>query len=497
MRRCELRFHFVRSPGEATGLLDPGTETPAAEVATEAPAADAPLPEIEQTANVSGQTAQVAEQPAGEVAPEATAEQTAAKAQAAANPAGTAPATAEAATPEVSELETLRKRVEELTGLLDRKNKHEREVRKAEAHVAELESELASLAEQQKNLKKEHDKAVTELRFQVRRKEDNSKGQKLIDLPEEPVQQNVQQKDANCQSGEKKDDTHGATLLRDIGVTEANCEKLATKEVTTVAQLEAFIAAGQFVPKVITGLGNTAIEKISDKLIAFRAKHPNPNQPQPELIDGKHEPAAYKAGQIARADGKPESDNPNKKGLLKMSWAAGWTAENAKLGTETSSTGEAVVAMNVEQAIAEANALKELCDKAGEEFTPTKNRIEAIAAFIAEKQAVTADQVGLLKQWRESLDRAVSQPVPGPETEAPAGESASSVRDALDMGEKILSLCDNVEAGEGQDFATSIAEECKSMCQWIESNNHVTEDQRAALANWLEGIEKWQPRGPE
>ena len=66
------------------------------------------------------------------------------------------------------------------------------------------------------------------------------------------------------------------TQISSIGLSEAVCEKLATKDVHTVTELEDYIAAGKLVPKVISGLGQTAIDKISDQLTAWRAKNPKP-----------------------------------------------------------------------------------------------------------------------------------------------------------------------------------------------------------------------------
>lgn len=240
------------------------------------------------------------------------------------------------------EVAALRRQVSELTNRLDRLNAHERRVILAEQHVAELEGEVNECKEALKAAKDRFDKAVDRLRSEIK----NRDGQGELPFKEaDALQQNVQQNGENCQQAEKDPeptaplkihDQFGETPLTQIGVTPSQCEKLAQLEprVETVADLEKLIAGGGFVPKSIKGLGEKAINTISDKLLKFRGEHPNPNEKVPEQVNGEHDAAQFHAGQIARADGKDQSANPNEaETKLWQDWNAGWAKKNAELAT--------------------------------------------------------------------------------------------------------------------------------------------------------------------
>jgi hypothetical protein len=53
-------------------------------------------------------------------------------------------------------------------------------------------------------------------------------------------------------------------------------EKLAAQDVVTVAQLEAYMRAGRLVPGRVKGIGQIAIDKLTDGLMGYRAKNPVP-----------------------------------------------------------------------------------------------------------------------------------------------------------------------------------------------------------------------------
>jgi hypothetical protein len=61
-----------------------------------------------------------------------------------------------------------------------------------------------------------------------------------------------------------------------LAITPGRLEKLNEQEVFTVAQLESYMNAGKFVPGRVKGLGQSAIDAISDELISYRLRHPVP-----------------------------------------------------------------------------------------------------------------------------------------------------------------------------------------------------------------------------
>lgn len=219
-----------------------------------------------------------------------------------------------------TEVDELRRKLADVTTQLDAKNRHELAVLRLEREVASRESVVNSLKEELK----EAEETVGE--------SNESTGPQLAHI----------------------DDPAGNTPLSQIGVTAAQCEKLMTVDpsIETVAQLEAFIAAGKFLPKSIKGIGNKALDTISDKLLEFRKANPNPNELHAPAVDGMWDATQFHAGQIAYADGKAASDNPNPDlSHAHNSWFAGWRKkqeESKQFRTKTP-----------DQAIAECQAIQD------------------------------------------------------------------------------------------------------------------------------------------
>jgi len=72
------------------------------------------------------------------------------------------------------------------------------------------------------------------------------------------------------------EDVHGQSPVSVLKVPAGYLEKLEEAEVETVADLEAFMAAGKLTPGSVKGLGESAIDKITDALAAYRAECPIP-----------------------------------------------------------------------------------------------------------------------------------------------------------------------------------------------------------------------------
>lgn len=67
------------------------------------------------------------------------------------------------------------------------------------------------------------------------------------------------------------------SVLAPHGLTESKAEKLAEADIRTVADLEACINAGRLMK--IKGIGEKAIDKIADAVLAWREKNPAPDEP--------------------------------------------------------------------------------------------------------------------------------------------------------------------------------------------------------------------------
>lgn len=80
-------------------------------------------------------------------------------------------------------------------------------------------------------------------------------------------------------------DIGGMSPLSSLKIPKGMLEKLAERDVTTVRELEAFMAAGKFVPGEVKGVGQTAIDKATDALERHRREHPIPPPAEPQTIE--------------------------------------------------------------------------------------------------------------------------------------------------------------------------------------------------------------------
>ncbi len=89
------------------------------------------------------------------------------------------------------------------------------------------------------------------------------------------------------------------------GVTDSQVSKLNGEDVRTIANLEEYIRTGCLVPGRVKGIGQTAVDKISDALMAWRQKNPIP---EPVEIEIRTETQA--AVEVAPTDCAAESVVP-------------------------------------------------------------------------------------------------------------------------------------------------------------------------------------------
>lgn len=67
------------------------------------------------------------------------------------------------------------------------------------------------------------------------------------------------------------------SALAKFGLTESKAEKLAEANIRTIADLEACIQAGRL--QQIRGIGDVAVDKITDAVLAWREQNPAPDEP--------------------------------------------------------------------------------------------------------------------------------------------------------------------------------------------------------------------------
>lgn len=295
---------------------------------------------------------------------------------------------------EVSQLKQSLEDIKRENGLLaeklDRLNSYRKQLSEAEREVHSARNAVESLREQQKSAKERLDEALSNLCYVVRQNPD----QKTLPFPE--VTEGVA---ATCDQ-----DLAGATPLSKIGITESVLEKLSRFDVQTVAQLEAFAASGKLVPKSIKGLGETAINKVTDKLLAFRQEHPRPEQSQP-LKDGRYLPVHYSEGEIACADGKQFKDCPYPADtLMSLSWLAGFNRADAKAESAEDNPVWEEACEALTHVVTLCQQVLDGGDDAGADFAKSVlDSAQSMRATIQEHERVTSAQVQAIENWKNGL----------------------------------------------------------------------------------------------
>lgn len=307
-------------------------------------------------------------------------------------------------------LAAARREIDELKSKLNQVTSHEQRVMVAEREVAEREATVNAVAAELKEAKKAFDDAVASLRAEIRRRDDQptlpfpeegggpSPGDELAAMPNSELEKAL--KNAANEFFSAFDETP----LSQIGLTPSVCEKLAgfDPRIETVGQLEKQMRTETGLrPGLIKGIGETAIDKIVDKLREFRAAHPAVEAPAVPLVAGEHDAAQFAAGKIAHADGKLLRDNPNPAGShAAKSWDAGWQSK----ADETSEP----VDTDAETAIATCERIYELCSticEDGKEFaTGVRNTAHEIHDWIIAENHVTPDQAAALENMITELE---------------------------------------------------------------------------------------------
>jgi|SRR5208283_2918990 len=101
----------------------------------------------------------------------------------------------------------------------------------------------------------------------------------------------------------------------------------------------------------------------------------------------------------------------------------------------------------------------------------------------------------LLKESAEKNLPAVTLPTPPAKTERERRDELkatvpSDVAEALEMADEIENLASDLPA-EGEDFGMSVLEKSGDIARNIAAHNRVTDAQREALSNMLDGLRRW------
>lgn len=158
--------------------------------------------------------------------------------------------------------------VEQLRQRLDALNRRDRRIAELEFEVAEAEDEWTQRKESAKIAKHHFEECVRALRAAIRNRND--------------PQQELPFGDDPASGGEGEPDTvpfdEGAKQdIAELGLTENQAEKLREAEIDTVGDLERAMRENAHWWQDISGIGEAAVDKISDRLMEFRKQYPVPS----------------------------------------------------------------------------------------------------------------------------------------------------------------------------------------------------------------------------
>jgi hypothetical protein len=171
------------------------------------------------------------------------------------------------------EFERLKTRLHEM-------NLRDQELRELEDEIASQDNVIANLEQELKDAKDSREELIANLRHAVRRRRAAGK-QKELPYDESNGQQpandgTMSAKNVAAHVIEPVADIAASMPIAELHAPEGYTEKMVEAGITTVGELEKRIGAGEFLPSAIKGIGQTAIDKITDCLVNFRNDHPVP-----------------------------------------------------------------------------------------------------------------------------------------------------------------------------------------------------------------------------
>jgi hypothetical protein len=205
-----------------------------------------------------------------------------------------APVAADSTPPmSAAEVEAIKKELEEAKRALRLLEKRNKRIIDAEKSVESWKRELDRLTESINETRKSWKDSVEKLQREIKRQEAQN------ELPFDGAKAATPAAAPAAPAPAANTDTSGATKLEGLaGLSESLVAKLAGVDVTTIAELEAYMDAGKFVPGRVKGLGEAAINKISDALMAFRKSNPKDGADDRPKRCGKPECKAEYPGEL-------------------------------------------------------------------------------------------------------------------------------------------------------------------------------------------------------
>lgn len=178
---------------------------------------------------------------------------------------------------ETNEVTALQAKVEELTGQVDRLQRKRKELRGLAGVMDDCTATVEACKTKTKNATKALEAATNNLHAASKR--DVDQGELPLKYDDDDEKESTVPKLVEAAS------KLGLIPLVDVRVqlggktvkfAKGWLEKLAGQDVRNIEHLEAFIAAGNFVPGLVKGIGQTAVDKMEDILVEFRREHPVP-----------------------------------------------------------------------------------------------------------------------------------------------------------------------------------------------------------------------------
>ncbi len=168
---------------------------------------------------------------------------------------------------EAEENERRDHRLHELNVQMMELRETEDDIREQEGIIAELKGQLAAAKEELKL-------RIGAMRAIVRRRE---RQRNLFNepQPEADTEEEAAVASAAEPTGERTTADDPALMpIEELHAPDGYTEKMREAGITTIGELEKRIGAGDFLPKSIKGIGQAAVDKVTDCLMRFRQDHP-------------------------------------------------------------------------------------------------------------------------------------------------------------------------------------------------------------------------------
>lgn len=169
------------------------------------------------------------------------------------------------------EVEAVRRELADARKRIRALEKRNKAIIDAEKAVDSWKRDMDNLSAELNETRKSWKQAVERLQAEIKRNERQGE----LEFEEKPAATASPPTTAPAGPSTAPVDEWAKINLSDVaGFSDSVCEKLASIDVTTVGELEQAMREGKIVPQRVKGLGEKAVTKITDALLAFRKLHP-------------------------------------------------------------------------------------------------------------------------------------------------------------------------------------------------------------------------------